>query len=59
MTDLHFDGTAADGSDGLSDKVHIHLSGIFLQLSQHLHITQKVNHTCLPNLCKTTPLTSG
>lgn len=35
-THLYFDGTAANGSDRFTDKVHIHLSGVLLQLSQDL-----------------------
>lgn len=35
-TDLYFDGTAANGSDRFTHKVHIHLSGVLLQLSQDL-----------------------
>lgn len=48
-THLYFDGTAANGSDCFTDKVHIHLSGVLLQLSQHLqqhkhniHITHMI-----------------
>lgn len=33
---LYFDGTAADGTDGFTDEVHIHFGGVFLQLGQHL-----------------------
>ncbi|TNN52919.1 hypothetical protein EYF80_036857 [Liparis tanakae] len=35
-THLNFDGTAANGSDRFAYKVHVHLSGVLLQLSQDL-----------------------
>ena len=40
-THLYFDGTAANGSDRFTDKVHIHLSGVLLQLSQDLHTDEQ------------------
>lgn len=42
---LNFDGTAANGSDRFTHKVHIHLSGIFLQLCQHLQQDRCVSLT--------------
>lgn len=44
-THLYFDGTAADGSDRFTDKVHIHLSGVLLQLSQDLHTDEQWCHS--------------